>query len=89
MRDFRSILNILGLLLCIESFAMIIPLLFDLSYNNNDWKQFFYISCLTFLFGLVLYVGFKKEKVKIDLRQAFLKLSSFSFFILKYAKGFM
>ena len=41
MRDFRSIIHILGLLLCIESFAMIIPLLFDLLNNNDDWKQFF------------------------------------------------
>ena len=72
MRDFRSILYILGLLLCIEAVAMIIPLCVDLIYSNKDWQQFFYISCLTFLIGLVLYVGFKKEKIKIDLRQAFL-----------------
>ena len=45
---------------------------FDLINNNQDWKQFFFISCLTFLIGFVLYVGFKKEKIKIDLRQAFL-----------------
>ena len=72
MRDFRPILNILGLLLCIESAALLIPMFFDLINNNQDWKQFFFISCLTFLIGFVLYVGFKKEKIKIDLRQAFL-----------------
>tara|TARA_Y100000590_G_scaffold194481_1_gene220965 strand:+ start:542 stop:1990 length:1449 start_codon:yes stop_codon:yes gene_type:complete len=72
MRDFRPILNILGLLLCIESFALLIPMVFDLINNNKDWKQFFYISSFTFLIGSVLYVGFKKEKMKIDLRQAFL-----------------
>ncbi len=72
MRDFRPILNILGLLLCIESMALLIPMIFDLFHNNQDWKQFFYISCLTFLIGLVLYVGFKKENIKINLRQAFL-----------------
>ena len=72
MRDFRPILNILGLLLCIESIALFIPMFFDLVNNNQDWKQFFYISCITFLIGLVLYVGFKKEKIKINLRQAFL-----------------
>jgi Trk-type K+ transport systems, membrane components len=71
MRDFRSILNILGLLLCIESFAMIIPLLFDLLNNNDDWKQFFYSSIFTFFIGIVLFISFKKEKLKIDLRQAF------------------
>ena len=72
MRDFRPIFNILGLLLCIESLALLIPMFFDLIGNNKDWKQFFYISSITFLVGLVLYVGFKKEKMKINLRQAFL-----------------
>ena len=71
MRDFRSIFYILGLLLCIEAIAMIIPLLFDLFYSNEDWKQFFYSSIITFFIGLVLFFSFKKEKNKIDLRQAF------------------
>ena len=64
MRDFRPILNILGLLLCIESIALLIPMVFDYINNNEDWKQFFFISCLTFFIGLVLYVGFKNEKLK-------------------------
>ena len=71
MRDFRSIFYILGLLLCIEAIAMIIPLLFDLFYSNEDWQQFFYSSIITFFIGLVLFFSFKKEKNKIDLRQAF------------------
>ena len=65
MRDFRPILNILGLLLCIESVALLIPMVFDLINQNQDWKEFFFISCLTFLIGLVLYVGFKKENIKL------------------------
>ena len=81
MRDFRPILNILGLLLCIESIALLIPMFFDLINSNQDWKQFFYISCLTFFIGLVLYVGFKKENIKINLRQAFL-LTIVSWFII-------
>ncbi len=72
MRDFRPILNILGLLLCIESIALLIPMIFDYINNNEDWKQFFFISCVTFFIGIVLYIGFKKEKMKINLRQAFL-----------------
>ena len=72
MRDFRPILNILGLLLCIESIALLIPMIFDYVNNNEDWKKFFFISCLTFFIGIVLYVGFKKEEMKINLRQAFL-----------------
>ena len=81
MRDFRPILNVLGLLLCIESFALLIPMLFDFINKNQDWKQFLFISCLTFLIGLVLYVGFKKEKMKINLRQAFL-LTILSWFVI-------
>ena len=81
MRDFRPILNILGLLLCIESVALLIPMLFDLINKNQDWRQFFYISCFTFLIGLVLYVGFKKEKMSINLRQAFL-LTILSWFLI-------
>ena len=81
MRDFRPIFNILGLLLCIESVALLIPMFFDLINQNQDWKQFFFISCLTFLVGLVLYVGFKKEKIKINLRQAFL-LTILSWFLI-------
>ena len=71
MRDFRSILNIIGLLLCIESFAMIIPLIVDVLNSNNDWKQFFYSSILTFVIGLVLFLSFRKERNKINIRQAF------------------
>jgi len=81
MRDFRSIFYILGLLLCIEAIAMIIPLLFDLFYSNEDWQQFFYSSIITFFIGLVLFFSFKKEKNKIDLRQAFVLTILSWFFI--------
>ena len=81
MRDFRPIFNILGLLLCIESLALLIPMFFDLINQNQDWKEFFLISCLTFLIGLVLYVGFKKENIKINIRQAFL-LTIVSWFLI-------
>ena len=36
MRDFRSILNIIGIQLCIEFIAMIIPMIYDIAYNNED-----------------------------------------------------
>ena len=36
MRDFRSILNIIGLLICIEALAMLIPMCFDLYYGNYE-----------------------------------------------------
>ena len=83
MRDFRSILYILGLLLCIEAVAMIIPLFVDLIYSNEDWQQFFYSSIVTFFIGLVLFFSFKREKIKIDVRQAFV-LTLFSWLLIAF-----
>tara|TARA_Y100000590_G_scaffold468600_1_gene651986 strand:- start:183 stop:1634 length:1452 start_codon:yes stop_codon:yes gene_type:complete len=72
MRDFRSILFILGLLLCIEAIAMTIPLTVDLIFANSDWQQFFYSIIVTFFIGLVLFFSYRKSgKIKIDVRQAF------------------
>ncbi len=71
MRDFRSIINIIGLLLCIEAAAMLIPMFYDLFYNNNDWVQFLYSSLITFFIGIILYISFRKKDLKLGIRQAF------------------
>ena len=71
MRDFRSVMHIIGMLLCIESVAMTLPLLIDLFNNNSDWNIFFLSSLITFFIGLMLYHSFKKEKILIKVRQAF------------------
>lgn len=71
MRDFRSVMHIIGLLLCIESIAMILPLFIDLFYNNSDWKTFLFSALITFFIGLMLYYSFRKEKIIIKVRQAF------------------
>ena len=71
MRDFRSIVNIIGLLLCIEATAMLLPMFCDLYYNNNDWLQFLYSSLITFLIGIILYISFRKKNIKLGIRQAF------------------
>ena len=71
MKDFRSIINIIGLLLCIESIAMIIPMMFDLYYKNNDWVQFFYSSLITFFVGIILNISFRNKNVKLGIREAF------------------
>ena len=72
MRDFRSILNIIGLLISIEAIAMLIPMFFDLYYGNYDWLQFFYSSLITFIIGIILYFSFRKKNIKLGIRQAFL-----------------
>ena len=55
MRDFRSVIHIIGLLLCIEAIAMMIPMVVDLIYGNSDWDEFFLSGLITFVIGLVLY----------------------------------
>ena len=62
MRDFRSAIHIIGLLLCIEAIAMTIPMITDLIYKNKDWDEFLLSSLITFFIGLVLYYSFRKEK---------------------------
>ena len=71
MRDFRSVMHIIGLLLCIEAVAMTIPMIVDIIYQNSDWDEFFLSALITFFLGLVLYYSFRKEKITIKVRQAF------------------
>ncbi len=71
MRDFRSIINIIGILLCIEAAAMLLPMIYDLYYNNSDWVQFLYSSLITFFMGIILYISFRKKNIKLGIRQAF------------------
>ena len=71
MRDFRPVFYIIGILLCIESMTMLIPMAIDLIYQNSDWQIFLFSSILTFFIGLVLYSSFRSPKNIINLRQAF------------------
>ena len=72
MRDFRPVFYIIGILLCIESITMLIPMTVDLIYKNNDWSIFMLSSFFTFFIGIVLYFSFKNKKNKINLSQAFI-----------------
>ena len=71
MRDFRSIFYIIGVLLCIEAIAMLIPMTVDILNKNSDWQIFFFSSFITFFIGLVLYFSFRQQKNKIKVREAF------------------
>ena len=71
MRDFRSIFYIIGVLLCIEAIAMLIPMTVDILNKNSDWQIFFFSSFITFFIGLVLYFSFRQQKNKIKIREAF------------------
>ena len=44
MRDFRPVFYIIGILLCIESITMLIPMVVDLIYKNSDWQIFLFLN---------------------------------------------
>ena len=81
MRDFRHIFHIIGLLLCIQSIAMLIPMVVDIIYKNSDWQIFLFSSFFTFTIGLILYFSFNQKKEKVNLREAFV-LTVFSWIII-------
>ena len=72
MNDFRPVLYVVGVLLCLTSLAMILPMIVDLVNYNQDWKVFLFSSFFTFFIGIVLIFSFKNPVKKITLRQAFL-----------------
>jgi trk system potassium uptake protein TrkH len=57
MRDFRSVIHIIGLLLCIEAVAMMIPMVVDLMYGNSDWNGFFLSGLITFFIGVFQFLS--------------------------------
>ena len=67
MRDFRSILNIIGILLCIEAIAMIIPMIYDIAYNNEDWKQFLFSSLTRPFCSSALHINMGFELIALSL----------------------
>ena len=73
MRDFRPVFYIIGILLCIESITMLVPMMIDLVYQNSDWQIFLFSSILTFFIGLVLFLAFRGQKNKINLIKNVLK----------------
>tara|TARA_B100001287_G_C22674702_1_gene527062 strand:+ start:397 stop:1782 length:1386 start_codon:yes stop_codon:yes gene_type:complete len=51
---------------------MLIPMFYDIFYQNDDWLQFLYSSLITFIIGIILYISFRKKNIKLGIRQAFL-----------------
>ncbi len=72
MNDFRPMLYVIGILLCLTSGAMLLPMIVDLFYQNDDWKTFMFSSILCFSFGMALIFSFNNKSNKLSIRQAFL-----------------
>ena len=69
--DLRPIFYVIGLLLSILAISMILPMLADIYFNNEDWKVFFLCIIITAFFGGSLILINSGEEFQIKPRQAF------------------
>ena len=70
--NFRSVLYIIGLLISTLGCMMIIPALFDLFNNHNNWSIFASTGIIIFLMGITIILAFKNKSTKIGNRETFL-----------------
>lgn len=81
MFSLRPILLINGMLLLVMAATMIIPILADIAYGEQQWQPFLISSFLCAFIGGTLYLSNRGYKGQITLRQTFLFTAS-SWFIL-------
>ena len=70
--DFRPILYVMGMLLCLLAIGMVAPMMVDLYYRHDDWWVFFFSICICAFFGGTLILsnaGCTEDSINI--RQAF------------------
>ena len=70
--NFRSVLYIIGLLISTLGCMMLIPTLFDLFSNHNNWSIFASTGIIIFLMGITIILAFKNKSTKIGNRETFL-----------------
>ncbi|MCB1532523.1 MAG: TrkH family potassium uptake protein [Alphaproteobacteria bacterium] len=70
--DFRPVMYVIGILLCILAAGMVIPMLADLYDGDTDWKVFLLCIVMTAFFGGSLILSNHHPNVTINTRQAFL-----------------
>lgn len=73
--NFRPVLYVIGILLCILSSSMVVPLLVDLYFSHPDWSVFLICMVTTFFFGGLLVLTNKDHQIKIGIREGFLLTS--------------
>ena len=72
MPDIRPVLYVIGILLCLTSGAMLLPMILDLISSNNDWKVFLITSTITFFIGMICVFAFNEDSKKITIREGFI-----------------
>jgi len=81
--DFRPILYVIGILLGILAISMILPLMADLAFGNEDWKIFFLCMILTAFFSGAMILTNAGQGFNINVRQGFL-LTTLSWVFLSF-----
>ena len=77
MLHYKLILNVLGILLIAIGALMIVPLLFDLVYQNSSWLAFLISSMISISFGIALFLSTRGgDKQRLIMQDAFLLTSS-------------
>ena len=73
MIDFRPILQVIGMLLCILAATMLIPVTVDLAYGHRENLGFVGASVITAFAGALLWLGNRgHSRAEFTLRQTFL-----------------
>lgn len=74
--DLRPVIFVTGILLCILSVSMVLPMLIDLYAGDSDWKVFLLCMVITAFFGGSFVLSNNQPELKITIRQAFLLTTS-------------
>lgn len=69
--DFRPVLYIVGIFLCVLSLFMVAPITSDLVTNNRDWMAFATSMALCGFVGIVLILSNKQDQIEITGKQTF------------------
>ena len=79
--NFRPILLVNGILLCIVALTMLLPAMVDYRVDNPDWQVFFVSAVATGFIGCALYLTNRGYRDTLNLRQTFL-FTVASYFVL-------
>lgn len=73
--NLRPIFYVIGILLSILAISMILPMLADLYFNNEDWKVFLFCIIVTAFFGGSLILTNAGGNYEFNTRQAFMMIT--------------
>lgn len=72
MIDFRPVLQIVGVILCLLAASMVLPALVDLAVGHWEWQVFVACAFVTAVAGLGLMLGTQSDFAGLDIRQTYL-----------------